>query len=73
MRPVHTRATWRAMAADESGQDIIEYGFLGALIGIVSILIWHALVGTVSNVYSAADTGVQNASACTPDPGGGGC
>lgn len=73
MRPVQTRATWRAMAADESGQDIIEYGLLGALIGIVSILIWQALVGTVSNVYSAADTGVQNASACTPDPGGGGC
>ena len=73
MRPVHTSATWRAIATDESGQDIIEYGLLGALIGIASILIWQALVGTVSDVYSAADTGVQNASACTPDPGGGGC
>jgi Flp pilus assembly pilin Flp len=64
---------WRRLAADESGQDIVEYALLGALIGIASILIWQQLGTTVFNVYTAADTGVQNASACTPDPGGGGC
>lgn len=58
---------------DESGQDIVEYALLGALIGIASILTWQQLVGTVADVYGAADAGVQNVSGCTPDPGGGGC
>ena len=71
----------RAIAAcakfrsDESGQDIVEYALLGALIGIASILTWQLLVVTVGDVYTAADTGVQATSACTPDPiaAGGGC
>jgi Flp pilus assembly pilin Flp len=73
MKTVHAIGMWRRLAADESGQDIVEYALLGALIGIASILIWQQLGTTVFNVYTAADTGVQNASACTPDPGGGGC
>jgi Flp pilus assembly pilin Flp len=64
---------WRRLASDESGQDIVEYALLGALIGISSILIWQGLVTSVFNAYTAADAGVQNVSACTPDPGGGGC
>jgi Flp pilus assembly pilin Flp len=61
--------------SDESGQDIVEYALLGALIGIVSILIWQQLVATVGTVYSAADAGVQTKSLCTPNPisAGGGC
>lgn len=61
--------------SDESGQDIVEYALLGALIGIASILTWQLLVVTVGNVYTAADTGVQATSACTPNPiaAGGGC
>lgn len=59
--------------ADDSGQDIIEYALLTAIIGIAAIGIWQALAITVGDVYSAADSGVQDASACTPDPGGGGC
>ena len=68
-------ATWARFRSDESGQDIVEYGLLGALIGIASILTWKALVVTVANVYTAADTGVQNTSTCTPNPisAGGGC
>jgi len=61
--------------SDESGQDAVEYALLGALIGIASILTWQLLVVTMGNVYTAADTGVQATSACTPDPiaAGGGC
>ena len=68
-------ATWRRLRSDESGQDIVEYALLGALIGIASILTWQALVTTVGTVYGAADTGVQTTSGCTPDPisAGGGC
>jgi Flp pilus assembly pilin Flp len=71
----HAIATWSRLRSDESGQDIVEYALLGALIGIASILTWQLLAVTVGNVYSAADTGVQATSACTPDPiaAGGGC
>ena len=68
-------ATWRRFRADESGQDVVEYALLGALIGIASILTWQVLVTTVGTVYGAADTGVQTTSGCTPNPiaAGGGC
>jgi len=59
--------------ADDSGQDVIEYALLGAIVGVVSVLIWKLLITTVGGVYTAADTAVQNKSACTPNPGGGGC
>jgi Flp pilus assembly pilin Flp len=63
------------LRSEESGQDIVEYALLGALVGIASILIWQALVATVGNVYGAADADVQIKSSCTPDPisAGGGC
>lgn len=68
-------AMWTRFRSDDSGQDLVEYALLGLLIGIASILTWQALVVTVGNVYSAADTGVQATSTCTPNPisVGGGC
>jgi len=71
----NTIAMLNRLRSDESGQDIVEYALLGALVGIASILIWQALVVTVGNVYGAADTNVQIRSSCTPDPisAGGGC
>jgi pilus assembly protein Flp/PilA len=67
--------TWARLRSDESGQDVVEYALLGALIGIASILTWKLLVTTVGTVYGAADTGVQTTSGCTPNPisAGGGC
>jgi Flp pilus assembly pilin Flp len=66
---------WARFKSDESGQDIVEYALLGALVGVAAILIWQQLVGTVGEVYGAADANVQVASSCTPDPiaAGGGC
>ena len=60
---------FRELRVDESGQDIVEYALLTAIIGIAAIAIWNALATRVGIVYTAADTGVQNLSACTPDPG----
>jgi Flp pilus assembly pilin Flp len=67
--------TWARFRSDESGQDVVEYALLGALIGIASILTWQLLVTTVGTVYGAADSGVQTTSGCTPNPisVGGGC
>jgi Flp pilus assembly pilin Flp len=58
---------------DESGQDIIEYALLAALIGTVGILAWQNIGVGISNAYLGWDAGVQSLSSCTPDPGGAGC
>ena len=59
--------------ADDSGQDLIEYALLAALIAIVSIVTWQQIATTIGVGYVTSDTGVQTLSCCTPDPGGGGC
>ena len=63
----------RRFIREDTGQDIVEYALLGALVGIAAILTWQQLAATVANVYGAADSAQQGLSACTPDPGGGGC
>jgi Flp pilus assembly pilin Flp len=68
MRAVVTR-----LVRDDSGQDIVEYGLLGALVGIAAILIWQQLVVTVGTTYGTANADLQNMSACTPDPGAAAC
>ena len=54
---------------EESGQDLVEYGLLSALVGIAAILVWQQLVDTVGATYTAAAADVQTMAACTPDPG----
>jgi Flp pilus assembly pilin Flp len=58
---------------DESGQDVIEYALLGALIAVLGILTWQNIGANIRLAYSGFDSGVQTLSICTPDPGGGGC
>ena len=61
------------LLCEEDGQDIIEYALLAALIGIVGILTWKNIAGGIGTAYTGWDTGVQDLSSCTPDPGGTGC
>ena len=66
---------------DDSGQDIVEYALLGALIGIAAIAAWQQLADTVEEVYgqTVALPGpgsvgqVQRLSSCMPGPDGTGC
>jgi Flp pilus assembly pilin Flp len=58
---------------DDGGQDLIEYALLAALIAVTAVVTWQQIAIALGVAYEAADTGVQNISACTPDPGGGGC
>jgi Flp pilus assembly pilin Flp len=58
---------------DDAGADMVEYALLGALIGIAAIVTWQQIATTVGVVYGEADGAQQGLSACTPDPGGGGC
>jgi Flp pilus assembly pilin Flp len=63
----------RRWLREEDGQDILEYGLLAAVIGIAAVLVWQAIATQLGGAYTGADTDVQTRSACTPDPGGGGC
>ena len=58
---------------EDCGQDLIEYALLAALIGTVGILIWQNIGVGIGNAYLGWDSGVQDLSSCTPDPGGAGC
>ena len=71
-RTIDLIALLRQGIADDSGQDVVEYALLGAIIGIAWVLTWKLVATTVHDVYVAADGEVQGVSACTPDPGGGG-
>ena len=58
---------------EECGQDVIEYALLTAFVGLVGVVAWQSLRGTLGNVYSGWDAGTQDLGRCTPDPGGAGC
>jgi Flp pilus assembly pilin Flp len=58
---------------EEHGQDLIEYALLSAFIGIVGVVAWSNIGTRIGVAYQAWNTNVQTISACTPDPGGGGC
>ena len=63
----------RRFLTGDDGQDLIEYALLSSLIGVVGVLAWNNIVAGILAAYTGWDTGVQGISACTPDPGGGGC
>jgi Flp pilus assembly pilin Flp len=58
----------KQFVSDESGQDLIEYGLLGALIGTVGILAWTNIRVSLGSAYSGWGSGVNTLSGCTPDP-----
>ena len=60
------------LAREDDGQDLIEYGLLSGLIGIVGIVAWNSVGSAIFTTYGAWDTNAQNLSAATPDPIGGG-
>jgi Flp pilus assembly pilin Flp len=63
----------RRLMRDDDGQDLIEYALLSAAIGLAGMVAWAAISTSIGTAYQTWNTDVQNISACTPDPGGGGC
>ena len=61
-------AVLRQGITDDSGQDVVEYALLGAIIGIASVPTWQLVATTVHDVYIAADSEVQE-SRRVPEPG----
>ena len=55
--------------SDDSGQDLIEYALLTAIIGISGVLILSTLSTTMGTAYSGWNTAGQNAwEPCPPQP-----
>jgi Flp pilus assembly pilin Flp len=48
------------LIVDDSGQDLIEYGLLAAVIGTVGILAWDAVRVELGSKYQNWDSGVQD-------------
>jgi Flp pilus assembly pilin Flp len=56
-------------ATDDSGQDLIEYALLTAIITTSGLLILSTLSTTLGTRYSARNTAAQNAwQPCPPQP-----
>ena len=51
---------------DDSAQDIVEYGYLAALVGLTGILVWGAIVNLLGLRYTDYNNDVQNS--WFPDP-----
>lgn len=55
--------------SEDSGQDLIEYALLTAIIGISGVLIFSTLPTTMGTAYSDWNTAAQNAwQPCPPLP-----
>jgi Flp pilus assembly pilin Flp len=64
---------WRVferLARSEEGQDIVEYAFLTATIGLAGIATWPLIVAALQAAYQAMDTNTQDIWE-VPDPGAG--
>jgi Flp pilus assembly pilin Flp len=45
------KATVRALLRGDSGQDLMEYSLLGALLSVVSVLALHGLGGIIHSTF----------------------
>ena len=52
---------------DEGAQELMEYAFLGAFIGVVAVLMWQSIVSLLGTRYAEYNTQVQDLWA-SPDP-----
>jgi len=63
------RALAARFRADDSGQDLIEYGLLTAIIGIAGLLVLSTLSTKMGAAYTGWNTAGQNAwQPCPPQP-----
>jgi Flp pilus assembly pilin Flp len=54
------RATFGRLLRDDSAQELVEYAYLAALVGLVGALVWIGIVGLLGERYAEYDAGVQN-------------
>jgi pilus assembly protein Flp/PilA len=47
--------------ADESGQDLIEYALVAALVGLGSVASMNSLAGSIANTFNGIGNALTNA------------
>jgi pilus assembly protein Flp/PilA len=48
--------TWKQLAEDESGQDLIEYALIAGLIGLVAVATLQTLATSITGVFTKIQT-----------------
>ena len=51
----------RRLASDDSGQDLIEYALVAALIGLGALTAMKGMSNSVKNTYNGVGTSLSNA------------
>ncbi len=46
---------------EDSGQDLIEYALVAALVGLGSVASMTTLAGSIANTFNSVGTGLSNA------------
>ena len=54
---------------EESAQDLVEYAYLSAFVGLAGIVVWAAIVQLLGDRYTEYNSGVQS-QWCPPNPDG---
>ena len=49
------------LMTDESGQDLIEYALVAALVGLVSVASMQSLAGSLVNIFTAIGAALDGA------------
>jgi pilus assembly protein Flp/PilA len=49
------------LIAEESGQDLIEYALVAALVGLGSVASMRSLAGSITNTFTGIGTALANA------------
>ena len=67
MDPVRMLSAVKRFVADDGAQDLVEYAYLVAFMGLLGLVIWANIVTLMGDHYSNANTNVENLWA-SPDP-----
>lgn len=51
----------KGLIADESGQDLIEYALVAALVALGSVASMNSLAGTIANTFNSIGNQLSNA------------
>lgn len=57
----------RRLVKDDDAQDLVEYAYLAAFIGLAGIVVWQNIVTLMGAHYTTANVAVENLWA-SPDP-----
>ena len=64
LRPA-TLAFFLRLVHDDSGQDIVEYALIAAVMGLASVAGIHGLAASVTNYFNIITSGFNSATATT--------